>query len=221
MFARIDVLKRHYKFNPRVIFDIGAHTGKWTEQCKTIYPAATYYQFEANTDKLPHLLDNPTICLLGNEDGKIVTYYKDTTVEATGNSIFREKSIYFDDGVCEKEERLMKRLDTIVHEKEIPLPDFIKLDVQGAELLILEGAPACLCSADIVMLEASIASLNEGSPLIYDVLKFMDTHGFVLFDIADLSYIGPVLAQVDILFCKKGSRYHTKDFHWAIAKKSV
>jgi FkbM family methyltransferase len=214
MFKRLETVKNYHNFKPNVIYDIGAHKGVWTKNCKTVFPDATYYQFEANTDQSEHLHDNPTICLLGNEDEKTVVYYKDKKLGATGNSIFREKTTFFDDDVCEKETRTMKRLDTIIQEKSLPFPDFIKLDVQGAELLILEGAPACMRSADVIMMEVSVASMNEGSPLIHDVLNFMANNGFVMFDIVEANSIGPVLTQLDIVFCKKDSRFHVKDFHW-------
>ena len=215
MFHRMNLVKKMFAFEPKVIYDIGAHTGEWTSNCKKVFPKATYYQFEANADQLPHLHDNPTICLLGNEDDKSVTYYKDTQYTATGNSIFREKTKYFDDGVCKKETVSMKRLDTLIHEKELPLPDFIKIDVQGAELLVLEGAPACMLSAEVIMLEVSITKFNEGAPIIHDVLQFMADRGFVMFDVVESSRIGEVLTQMDVLFCKKDSRFHVKDYHWA------
>jgi FkbM family methyltransferase len=219
MFNRINLVNKMFGFKPSVVYDIGAHTGVWTSDCKQVFPDAKYYQFEANADQLPHLNDNPTICLLGNEDDKLVTYYKDTSYTATGNSIFREKTIFFDDGVCKTETHSMKRLDTIVHEKEYPLPDFIKIDVQGAELLVLEGAPACMRNADVILLEVSITSLNEGSPLIHEVLSFMADRGFIMFEVVEISRIGGVLTQMDILFCKKDSRFHVKDYHWASNKK--
>jgi FkbM family methyltransferase len=215
MFKRLEIVKNYHKFQPNVIYDIGAHKGVWTQNCKTVFPDATYYQFEANADQLEHLHDNPIICLLGNEDEKSVVYYKDKKLSATGNSIFREKTAFFDDDVCEKETRTMKRLDSVIQEKSLPFPDFIKLDVQGAELLVLEGAPACMLSADVIMMEVSVASLNEGSPLIHDALNFMANNGFVMFDIAEESWVAHTLVQLDLLFCKKDSRFHVKDFHWA------
>lgn len=212
MFRRLDVLKNKFGFNPTVIYDIGAHVGDWTRECKKLYPDAVYYQFEGNTDHHGRLLDNPTFEILGDVDDKPVDYYKSKTAFSTGNSIFKENTKFFNDTNLITETRLMKRLDTIVERKKHLLPSFIKLDTQGSELLILKGAPRCVESAEIIMLEASVAEYNTGSPLLLEVLKFMDDLGFILFDFADLHYIHGALAQVDLLFCKKGSKYLLKTF---------
>jgi hypothetical protein len=82
---------------------------------------------------------------------------------------------------------------------------FLKLDVQGAELDILKGAPRTLERTSTVLLEASIVEYNLGAPRIADVISFMRDRGFVLFDVWDLRRIGSVLAQVDLLFTRCGS----------------
>lgn len=48
---------------------------------------------------------------------------------------------------------LVKRLDALVAEAALPLPNFIKVDVEGAELAVLRGAQATLtrCSPDMLI----------------------------------------------------------------------
>ena len=76
MFARIDFLKRKFGFDPKVIYDIGAYQGTWTNDCKKVFPSATYYQFEANDECKSFLSDNPTFGVLGDKDDIEVSYYK-------------------------------------------------------------------------------------------------------------------------------------------------
>ena len=212
--TRLTTLRDRFEFNPKVIYDIGAHEGTWTDEVKPIFPDAVYVQFEADLDKERFLLDNPSYFeVFGNEDGKEVDYYKIKTQYTTGNSIFRENSHHYTNPESYYvEKRIMKRLDTVVEENTIPLPDFIKIDTQGSELLILEGAPLSIACAQIILLEVSLHQYNEGSPLLAEVVEFMSKKGFVLFDMIDLHYINNVLAQVDCLFCKKGSRFLLKKF---------
>jgi FkbM family methyltransferase len=57
---------------------------------------------------------------------------------------------------------------------------FIKLDVQGSELLALRGAERVLGEIDVVEAELSIVELYEGQALLPDVVRFLDERGLVL-----------------------------------------
>jgi FkbM family methyltransferase len=72
------------------------------------------------------------------------------------------------------------RLDDFVGENRIPLPDVLKIDVQGYELKVLAGAPRCLSHARAVIAEVSFVPLYENSPLFEDVLCAMKSSGFRL-----------------------------------------
>lgn len=68
------------------------------------------------------------------------------------------------------------RLDEI---PECDGTDFLKLDVQGAELLILAGAEETLKNAVVLQTEVEFVSLYIGQPLFADVDRFLRAHGFV------------------------------------------
>jgi FkbM family methyltransferase len=217
MFSRLDFLKRKFGFDPKIIYDIGAYKGIWTNDCKKLFPTATYYQFEANTDSKDYLHDNPTFCVLGDEDNKEVTYYKTNFQVPTGNSILKENSVFFDESNCVEEKRHMITLDSVISTKSFPYPDFMKLDTQGSELMILSGASKCLEHCQVVLMEVSLHNYNDKAPLLYDFLKFMDEKGFVTFDIAALNYLEygkykGILTQIDLLFCQKDSPYFLSRF---------
>ena len=211
---RLCILRDVFNFNPKVIYDIGAHEGTWTAEVKPIFPNSVYVQFEADLDKKYFLSEYPSFFeVFGNEDGKLVDYYKTKFQYTTGNSIFLENSKHYDvNSTCIIEKRTMKRIDTVVAEQSLHLPDFIKIDTQGSELLILEGAPKCMANAEVILLEVSLHEYNKGSPLLAEVVAFMNERGFILFDMVDLHYINNVLAQIDCLFCKKDSKYLLHSF---------
>ena len=84
-------------------------------------------------------------------------------------------------------------IDEMVSRSEgrVPLPDFLSLDTQGNELEILEGAPDSLSNALGVVSEVEFVSLYEGQPLVGDILKFMQSNGFLFcgfFEILNGSY---------------------------------
>ena len=94
-----------------------------------------------------------------------------------------------------------RRLDALAREMQLPPPDLIKLDVQGAELDVLAGAGDLLRNCSALIAELSFLSYNEGSPLIAEVIAGIARYGFRSVDICEVhkTRIGSVL-QMDILF---------------------
>lgn len=56
--------------------------------------------------------------------------------------------------------------------------NFLNLDIQGAELLALQGAAALLPGMDAVISEVNLVELYEGGPLEEDLVRFMEARGF-------------------------------------------
>lgn len=67
------------------------------------------------------------------------------------------------------------RLDDL---EEAAGTDFLKLDVQGAELMILENARDCLKSVSVIQCEVEFVELYAGQPLMADVDAFLRSQGF-------------------------------------------
>jgi FkbM family methyltransferase len=79
--------------------------------------------------------------------------------------------------VVRKEQIKTYRLDDI---KDAASTDFLKLDVQGAELMILEHSLNALQSASVIQCEVEFIELYEGQPLQADVDRFLRSQGFCL-----------------------------------------
>ncbi len=76
-----------------------------------------------------------------------------------------------------------RRLDDI---PDIIGADFIKCDVQGADLDVLKGAEGHLAKALVVQVEVEFLPLYEGQPLFADVDTYLRSQGFVLHTLEDL-----------------------------------
>lgn len=87
----------------------------------------------------------------------------------------------------------VRRLDTLLPEHAVPRPFLLKIDVDGAELQILEGARGILADANVVVIEANIRNFIERAT----ALKAL---GFELFDIVDPCYYDDRLRQFDLVF---------------------
>lgn len=68
------------------------------------------------------------------------------------------------------------RLDDL----DLPPPDYIKLDIQGAELAALANGRRYLSNALVVEAEAMFVALYKAAPLCSDLHCFMDKEGFIL-----------------------------------------
>lgn len=73
-----------------------------------------------------------------------------------------------------------RRLDEEIRSGELPQPDFLHLDVQGAELMVLSGLGECLAGVRVIWLEVGHVELYAGQPLAADVQQVLKAAGFAL-----------------------------------------
>lgn len=85
------------------------------------------------------------------------------------------------------------RLDDFVEGREYVQPYFLKIDVDGHEINVLNGAERILQLCSIVMVEADKANLVER-------LSFMLSRGFDLYDISEPAYYDDAFWQCDLIF---------------------
>ncbi len=86
--------------------------------------------------------------------------------------------------VLSTSEVMTVRLDDIEEAKKC---DFLKVDVQGAELDVLKGASRTLGHAAVVELEVEFVPLYEDQPLFAEIDSHMRSHGFLLHKFADIA----------------------------------
>lgn len=204
-------------FNPTTAADIGAFEGEWTINFLEVFPAAKILMVEPQVKKetiLKNLCSQfpnvfYTSALLSSSSNKKVIFYENETAS----------HIQTDEGemnnLINAPFSVTKTFDEILDTLQFPFPQFLKLDVQGHEIEVLKGAQKALAAAKVCMLEISLILLDEGTPLAYDVMKFMDEAGFQLYDISQFMRrpFDKALYQLDVLFVKKNSAWIT-DKRW-------
>ena len=206
MYHHISNLKK-LGFDPDLIVDIGALHGQWTENVIGIFPQAKFIMIEPQIgqkkclEKITHKFDNVSLelSLVGDIERDGVEFYK----MGSGSSIYQENSDYYREKVSLK----METVDAIIERRyKMPNNCFIKLDVQGAEIDVLKGAAELLKRTEFILLEISTLNYNYKAPLFTDVVIFLKSIGFILFDICDERRMkNEVLYQTDMIFAKESS----------------
>ena len=184
----------------RVVYDIGAHRGEWTEHVRASLPGAKFFLFEANEiheKQLASVGDEYFIAVLSSEE-RLVDFY---ATGGAGDSYYREATDRYAGTAPAKV--MTETLDHLVERFDLPDPDLVKVDVQGAEIDVLRGGRSALTKAKLVLLECPITEYNEGAPTIDAYFRFMDECGFAVVDFLDQMWQCGRMIHVDVLFARR------------------
>jgi FkbM family methyltransferase len=206
---------RHPDFEPQAIIDVGANDGDWSRLVRSTFPQAKLFMLEATPNKEEVLQNVATdvgnagfkIAVMSDTPGQTVSFYQGGN---TGNSMFKENTIHYTND--KPVERITSTLDEEIELSFVKIEevDIIKLDVQGAELVVLKGATKALSHATFVQFETGPIAYNAGGACFFDVDELLREHGFFWYDIGDLFYHEeafktPSLGQLDVLYVKPSS----------------
>lgn len=155
MYDYLKKLKTEKNFMPMKILDIGANIGFWTNSVKAIWPDAEYTCIEAGPKYEKHLKEiahNYHIAVLGDSNREVKMYLREIDKGSKKKITYTKGSTVF--GIFKDHEiRQMQTLDQLVG-KDAQF-DLIKQDVQGAEIMIMKGAPEIFTRAKYVVQEVN------------------------------------------------------------------
>lgn len=167
-------------FEPRVIYDIGACVLHWTNVAKVLWPSAKIIVFDA-WDKPAFLYKEQEldhfIGVLSDKDGKCVKFYQNDMYPG-GNSYYKEipnPHIFPEDSY---NERMTHTLDSVVKANGFPFPDLVKIDVQGSEIDIINGARDTFLHVQHLIVELQSENYNEGAPKVHQSLPYIESLGW-------------------------------------------
>jgi FkbM family methyltransferase len=152
--------------NP-VIFDVGANTGEWTRLMLARVPSARIVMFEPSQGCAAHLetiLNDRTALVKSALGANPGTAHLWSSEETDGSaSLHERRDSYFQDRQYASVEVPVTTIDAYMKEASIDSIDFLKLDVEGHELSVLQGASAALGEKKIRALAFEFGSANINS----------------------------------------------------------
>lgn len=203
-----DVLSkmRRASHKVRCVYDIGANSGAWTESWKKTYPDAAFVMFEANPSHHMPLWMKPNDVWINTVLSKPgvdeVDFYRmpNTLQRGTGDSYYVENTHHYKDAVITKLKATT--LDAVIQKKQLPLPQLVKMDTQGSEVDILQGAQETFKTVDVCVCEMPIVEYNKGAPSFSTYLSTFQDMGFTPAGIDQDHVSHGKLIQIDMVFVK-------------------
>jgi len=167
-------LKKNYV--PARVLDIGAWNGFWTKSCKTFWTDSHYTCIEAGKNHrkdLEAITSDVYIAVVGDSNRTVEMHLIETQ---PGKIKYTKGSSLFSWSKNEHtESREMTTLKDIVGE-DVHY-NFIKQDVQGAELMIIQGSTEIFQRADYILNEVNKNKIDD-LPSLEEMTNYMSSIGF-------------------------------------------
>jgi FkbM family methyltransferase len=201
-------LLKNQQYEPITIYDIGANKGSWTNDCLRFFPDATYYLFEPQINlkkEINALLSKKNNVHVfsvgvGNANGELLFTIRERDDSCT---FILSESEAKQQGLAQVKVPIVQ-LDSFAVENKLMPPSILKIDAEGFDIEVLEGAKKLIKNAEIIMIEVGVVNkIFKNSAL--NVMKYLDEAGFRFFDITDLNrpFENRALWLCEFVFIKK------------------
>lgn len=186
--SEVRVAAQYIQSQRPIIFDVGANVGQWSSRLtKYVARNSRFFLFEPASSSIAKIsvsdlpLDTKIIqCAIGKEIGEATLFVSHEAGQ--DSSLFTRKDSYFLERSYVEEKVSLRSIDSIVEEYQIDKVDFMKIDVEGAELDVLQGARRSLSRGIILCVSFEFGSANINSRIFFrDIFDFLSEMGFSVF----------------------------------------
>lgn len=206
------------KYNPKVIFDVGCNEGKYLSSflnsnilvhCFEPHPI-TYKKLTQNFGNHDNLIFN-NIGLSNQKEETIIYDYADADGSSHA-SLFKENITRVQKRSTTETKVVMDTLDDYVQEHSIKSIDLLKIDTEGNEIFVLEGAKSSLKNGKINLIQFEFGDLNISSRTFFiDFMKKLENfnlyrllpHGFLPLDYTKNAIVYELFAFQNIVAIRK------------------
>jgi FkbM family methyltransferase len=174
--------------DPRFVVDVGANHGDWTRTARTYFPNADYLLIEPQAELKIHaadLLQSPKVQwknvgvsdtpgilelhLATRDDSASFRPLPPSVSRADASAVFVE----------------VATLDSIMSELDRK-PDLVKIDAEGYDLRVLQGATTLLESTECILIECALCG-RDFSNTLRSIVNFLSARDYTLVDFTDLN----------------------------------
>lgn len=191
----------------QTVYDLGANVGTWTRLAKALIPEASVHAFEpipvyqeqylASAGKLPGVSLHKVGAGSDNRKEKFnFSGHSSSFLDVSENLL----KMFPNEKKTGEFMVDMVKLDDYVKQQQLPLPDLMKLDVEGFELEVLRNALACMKHCRYIILEVSFVERHIGQPLFHEVASFMGEQNYGLLAFPHKMHLAQPIFQADVLF---------------------
>lgn len=187
----VTMLSRH---NVDIVFDVGANTGQFATTLRRAGYTGRLVSFEPLSSAHAELLEAsrgdkqwdiaPRVAI-GDNEGEIEIHIAGNSVSSSALEMLESHAKAAPDSAFVGTERVpLTRLDTVAGTYlGADAVSFLKIDTQGYEDRVLDGATALLQEAKGLQLELSLVPLYEGQQLFDVLVERLRTMGFSIWAI--------------------------------------
>jgi FkbM family methyltransferase len=176
-----------FGFSPKHIIDVGANRGTWTRTAVTYFPHCHYTLIEPQAQLKVYVED---LIRAGHRVRWLSAGASDRPGELLLTVADRDDSSSFIPQ--ELGPRAIQvavpvlTLNDVLSQSDAPFPDLVKIDAEGYDLKVLDGATSLIGRTDIFLVEAAVrAPVFENT--VCRVVGRMSDCGYDLMDITDLN----------------------------------
>jgi FkbM family methyltransferase len=169
--------------------DVGANVGRFTWQCHKLFKEATVYALEPDPTAFRTLQaihgGTPRVRVFSvaaaDKDGDLDFIQRPVSY----NSSFLNVAPGADGSTDTTIKVRACTLDRFCAEQSITHIDLLKVDTEGADLLVLQGAKGMLAQGcvDVIMTEVLFVPLYERQATVDEIAAFLASHGFRVFNL--------------------------------------
>ena len=200
IFNKQKILVDELNIKQPVIFDVGANIGQSIDKYKSQMPQSIIHSFEPNSETFSTLVNK-------YKNSRDIYLHRTALSNFIGSAQFHVTNVPEASSLLSPEPELMKlsidnkynfntvdveceTLDHNAKNNNIADIDILKLDVQGTELDVLEGANKILTAQQIKIIytEITLAKTYTGQYDFSSLLSFLQEKGYQLWDFMPFTY---------------------------------
>jgi FkbM family methyltransferase len=176
-------LPRLLQSRPPILFDVGANRGEYVSLLARQFPDARIFAFEPHPKNFEALMKlnirnlTPYLIALGSESGQTFLYDRTDEDGSTNASLHADVITELHGKQTISHTVKVDTLDNFVASLPIDFIDFLKLDVEGSELAVLQGGYHLLKEARVGILQFEFNEMNIIShSFLYDFRKLLSNY---------------------------------------------